>query len=398
MKKISVKIFSIIAIAATMITASCKDEFTEEDALAAQQEIDLAIYVFDEGDVEKLPIEGATVVLIQGTEVTTLTTDVNGTAFFEKAKVGGFVYRVSLTDYTSINETGFVNYLQGQETFAIGLYALNGANMATLKGNVQIETDLTNDITEYADGVELLVTTHLNNGARTFITTTDAGGNYSIQIPSDNNGSTYTTVRFPDLELNQAIVYSKLSTNPLNFPDVVQAVQQYPTLFAMYTGARNNHDNFPVQNYRPVYGIAEAAPAGGNDAEISRVFTNGAGEIVDVNFNTGGNYTGDADGLVTITFTSLLGGSGATLVIDLTTGSGGGGLTSSASTAYNNGSFTLTPGSGYPDNNNRLNRNGYEGPTFSSNQRETWTYVYPGTTTFINADYGTGVYRNDNLD
>ena len=159
----------------------------------------------------------------------------------------------------------------------------------------------------------------------------------------------------------------------------------------MSTNGSQNQDNFPT-NIRPVYAIADPAPAGGRTAVISTVSVNADGEITGIGFIDGGNYTGDADGIVNITFTSLLGGSGASLEIDLTN-------SNSLSTAYNAFSdFTLVGGSGYPDDNYLLNRNFSEWPSVNSFDRRAFIEILPGTTTIFNADYGTGVYREDDLD
>lgn len=380
---------------AASVLFSCQDEYTEEDALEAQQLIDLAIYVFDQGSVNQDPVAGATVKLVQGSETREVTTDASGSAIFTDAKIGGFIYSVSGANFTTVTNQGSLsttNFRQGQETFAVGVYLDGTANTAVVKGRIAIETDLTNDVTEYAANIDLLVNVYLDEETKTFSTTTDADGRYEITVPTDVYGYTSVEIRYPDLELDQTLVYSRLSSESGSFPDVLPSVQTYPTLFSMYTGGAQNYNNFPSYAYESVYAIVEEAPETGTTAVVDYVYVNNDGEITGVSFSTYGNYADDADGLVTVTFTSLTGGSGATLTYDVT------GTYSNLQYIewYDQAMRTLDGGSGYSDD--YLNKNYYEGPSVSNSTRSQYVYVYPGTTTIQNADYGTGVYREDNLD
>jgi hypothetical protein len=384
--------FLVLFIAATVMF-SCQDEFTEEDALNAQQSIDLAIYVYDGGSVNRAPVVGATVSFIQGGSTRTATTDEAGVALFPEAQIGGYIYSIEGSDFTTIVKSGSLysnNFRQGQETFSAAVYLNSSTNTAIIKGRVAIELDLTNDVTEYASGIDLLAYVYLDNETKTFSVTTDAEGRYELSLPADFNQSTQVQIRFPDLELDQTLVYSKLSTESGSFPEVLPSVKTYPTLFTMYTGGAQNYNYFPSYDYQATYAIVEDAPAGQTTAVINQVYVNNDGEIIDISFSNYGNYSGDADGLVNVTFTSLTGGTGATLQIDLTN-------TSSLYTAYYiNGDYTLNGGSGYSDD--YLNRNYYESPTINSQYRLMSFYVYPGTTTIQNADYGTGIYRESGLE
>ncbi len=396
MKHFKLKKLSIYLLGIVFFAFSCKEQFTEKDALDAQQQIDMAIYVYDAGTEADSAVAGATVTFIQGIETRTVTTDETGVALFPKAKIGGYILKVTADNFTSYSRNDEIystNFRQGQETLQVGIYSLTGDNVATVKGRVEIELDLTNDVTEYAAGIELNLIVDLSSGDEVFTTTTDAEGRYSIDIPTKaNSSSTRVEIRFPDLELNQTIVYNRLGTETGDFPEVLPAVYEYPTIFMMYDGNRKNYNNFPDFDILPMYGLAEDAPSGGTNAVISAVYTTD-GVIDDLGFSNGGDYTGDADGLVTISFTSLLGGSGATLVVDLDAN----GYTS-VSGAFFNGDYTLTGGSGYPDTFYELNRNNYEGPTIDEQDREERIYVYPGTIYVFDADYGTGVSREDDLD
>ncbi|MEQ8303583.1 MAG: carboxypeptidase-like regulatory domain-containing protein [Cyclobacteriaceae bacterium] len=379
------------------LSISCKEQFTEEDSLNAQQLVDFAIYVFDQSSADEAPIAGATVTFLQGGGKVEATTDESGFALFPKVKFGGFVYTITAENFTSVTEDDYIdpdNFRQSQETYSVGLYSLNDENLATMKGDVRLETDLTNDAPEFMEGITLRFKVYLNNGQKVFLATTDSEGKYEVKLPVNQYGST-VEVQYPDMLINQKIAFNKLSTDPKFFPEVLPQVAMVETLFAMYTsgGILKNNSNYPITDVAPIYAIAEPAPNGQTTAEIDFVYTD-EGEITDIDFNTGGNYAGDADGKVSITFTSLLGGSGASLVITL-------GDQTNLSSAYNgNGtaSSVLVGGSGYPEQNYFLNRVGYRSPSLNSSNRTNSFYLYPGTITFNNPDYGTGVSRPDNLD
>lgn len=379
------------------LSISCKEQFTEEEALKAQQLIDFAIFVFNQSSPEQEPVEGASVTFIQGSNKLEATTDANGVASFPGVKFGGFVFTISAENFSTYTSDEYLspdNFRQSQETYRIGIYSLADENLATIKGTVRIDSDLTNDETETLAGITLRVRTQLNNGSKVFTVTTDAQGKYEIKVPVNQYGSS-VYIQYPDVLINQKIAFNQLDSDPLSFPDVLPQIGMVETLFAMYTGGGilQNNSNFPQFDVAPMYAIADPAPTGQTTAIISDVFTNDDGEITGVSFATGGNYAGDADGKVNITFTSLLGGSGASLLINL-------GDQTNLSSAYNqNGTATrtLVGGSGYPDDNYYMNRTGYRSPSLNSSSRENSFYLYPGTVTFNNPDYGTGVSRPDDL-
>ena len=205
---------------------SCQDQFSEKDALTAQQEVDLLIYVVDFSTTNLGPVANATVSISQANQSYEVTTDASGIASFPRMIIGDYIYTISATDFTSVTGVGQMNllkYRQAEVTSTYGVYSLNSPQMATIKGNVIIDTDLTNTTPEPATNTEVFVDVFLNVGTMTFVATTDAIGNYSIQVPTDgtNPGATCTNVRlrYPDLELPQTIAYNKLATDPSNFPE-----------------------------------------------------------------------------------------------------------------------------------------------------------------------------------
>lgn len=378
------------------LSISCKEQFTEEEALNAQQLVDFAMFVYNESSESREPVVGATVTFIQGSNKVEATTDESGVASFPDVKFGGFVYTITAENFTPVTDNEYIyadDLRTSQETYSVGIYSTADETLATMKGRIQLETDLTNDTRETLEGITLRFRVNLNNGDKVFMATTDANGNYEVKVPVRQNGSS-VYVQYPDILVGQMIAYNRLDSDPLFFPEVLPKIETIETLFAMYTGYSLNNSNYPVTGVYPMYAIAEPAPAGQETAIIDYVYTNDDGEIVDIDFDEGGDYSGDADGIVNITFTSLLGGSGATLQITL------GDQTDLEDAYYENGTATstLVGGAGYPDDNYRLNRIGYRGPTLSTQSREHSFYLYPGTITFNNQDYGTGIVRPDDLD
>jgi hypothetical protein len=378
------------------LSISCKEQFTEEEALKAQQLVDFAMFVYNESSESREPVAGATVTFIQGSNKIEATTDESGVASFPDVKFGGFVYTISAENFTPVTDNEYIyadDLRTSQETYSVGIYSIADETLATMKGTIKLETDLTNDTRETMEGITLRFRVNLNTGDKVFTATTDAAGNYEVKVPVRTSGSS-VYVQYPDILTGQKIAYNKLDSDPLNFPEVLPKVETVETLFAMYSGYSLNSSNYPTYGVDPIYAIADAAPTGQTTAVIDYVYTNADGEITDIDFANGGNYTGDADGKVTITFTSLLGGSGATLEITL-------GDQTNLNSAYNGAGTatkTLVGGTGYPDDNYSLNRTSYRGPTLNTQSREHSFYLYPGTITFNHQDYGTGVVRPDDLD
>lgn len=398
MMKHKFKLFTAgLMIGLMTLSISCKEQFTEEEALKAQQLVDFALQVYNQSSEDQAPVAGATVIFIQGGSKKEATTDESGVALFPGVKFGGFVLTVSAENYTSLtydDEIYADDFRTTQQTYSIGIYSLADESLATIKGTVRIDTDLTNDTPETIEGVTLRFRSDLSYGDKIFMATTDANGNYEVKVPVQQYG-TYVYVYYPDMLVGQKIAFNKLQSETKNFPDVLPKIETVETLFAMYTGSGilNNYNNYPTNGVNPIYAIADPAPTGQTTAIISSVSTNADGEIVGINISNGGDYTGDADGKVNVTFTSLLGGSGATLEITL-------GDQTNLVNAYNeNGTATktLVGGSGYPDASYKLNRTSYRGPSINSQNRESNFRLYPGTITFNNVDYGTGVSRPDDL-
>ncbi len=369
---------ALIAVAAV----ACKDEFTEEDLLAKQQTIDLSIYVNNRSLNSEPPVEGATVTISQNGNTLTATTDAAGAALFPDVEIGGYVYRVEAANFITASGSDQIyadNFRQGQYTEEISLYSLDDASLATIKGRLAIETDMTNEDTEYAEGVTITFRAVEN---QIFEVTTDAEGRYEVRVPTRENGYSIQ-MAFPDLEISQRVAHFVETDDDAFYNGRIPTVAEFTTVFSQSTtGAQNRYVRTDVPS---VYATVETPPAGGTQAVIDYVDVNNDGEIVDIDFSNGGDYTGATGDEVTITFNSLMGGSGATLTIDITN-------FANLSSAFANGDYTLEGGSGYPTEY-YINFDDYQSPSISTSS----IYAYPGKIYHRNGDYGTGVYRDEDL-
>ena len=180
--------FIAFALIAILVLNSCDDNYTEEDALQAQQTVDLIVAVTDKSNYDQA-LDGATVsTVINGASVEKIT-DATGMVTFEDVKIGGNLnIYVSKADYTTtfttINTTPS-NYRQATVSASVSIYSLSDENLVTVKGQLTIETDLTNRNKEVVEGAEVKVyNQYLPNGStKALVGTSDAQGKYEIQVP-----------------------------------------------------------------------------------------------------------------------------------------------------------------------------------------------------------------------
>jgi hypothetical protein len=201
----------ILFMVPVMLLFSCnKDKFSEKDALNAQQTVDLLLTVIDYSS-SMAPVEGATVTVVSDSTITTKTTSADGIVMFTNIAIGGYAtVSVSKTDYTSVLTTVNTNpssYRQTQVSDQIYLYGLGSANMATIKGRLTFQSDLTDRNREPAVGV---VVKAINNNLNTqiFTSTTDADGKYSIAVPVAAVGDNIQMI-FPEFTTDQTIAVQK---------------------------------------------------------------------------------------------------------------------------------------------------------------------------------------------
>ncbi|HAF31310.1 MAG TPA: hypothetical protein DCG75_19910 [Bacteroidales bacterium] len=198
--------FIVFALISGLAFNSCeKDTFTEEDAMQALQEVDLIIAVTDKSNFD-LPVDSATISTVIDGITVEKTTDATGMVVFENVKIGGNlnVY-VSKTNYTKTFTTVSTtpnDYRQATVSATVSIYSLADQNLVTVKGQLTIETDLTNRTKEVVVGTEVRVyNTYLPNGsAKAFVGISDAEGKYEVKVPVNSTGSDYISVRFYSID------------------------------------------------------------------------------------------------------------------------------------------------------------------------------------------------------
>ncbi|MBY0436510.1 MAG: carboxypeptidase-like regulatory domain-containing protein, partial [Cyclobacteriaceae bacterium] len=223
-------------VASLILVTSCKEKFSEEDALKAQQEVDLAIYVTNQTDPAQPPVAGANVTVTISGKTTSVTTDAAGAALFPKIQVGTYVYKVEAASFITAAGTGSANpsnFRQKQVTQQVNLISLADADLATVKGTITMEKDVTNLTKEGASGVDVYFNVYLNIGQRVFTTKTDANGNYQIKLPTNGvNQQTYVEILYADIEADQVIAVNKFSDEVGSFPQILPRKETLKTVFS----------------------------------------------------------------------------------------------------------------------------------------------------------------------
>ncbi len=199
------KFFAIALIAGLSFNSCEQDTFTEEDAMQALQKVDLIIAVTDKSNYDQA-VDSATVsTVIDGVKVEK-TTDATGLVTFKDVNIGGnlniYVTKVNYTTtFTTVNTTPS-DYRQATVSASVSIYSLADESLVTVKGQLTIETDLTNRTKEVVEGAEVKVyNENLPDGsAKVFIGISDAEGKYEIKVPVNSNGNDYIDVRFHSLE------------------------------------------------------------------------------------------------------------------------------------------------------------------------------------------------------
>jgi hypothetical protein len=232
--------FSLIAV---LLLNSCEDNYTEEDAMRAQQVVDLIISVTDESNFD-VAVDSATVKTVIDGVAMEQSTDASGVVVFEDVKIGGnlnvYVSKDNYTTtFTTVNTTP-TTYRQTTVSANISIYSLADANTATVKGQVTIETDLTNREKEFVENMEVRAFNYsLPNGAvKAFIATTDSVGKYEIKVPVNANGTDDINVKFaPSVEAERTAgvshnnIYSVETKNAVYGPEYYEStyISQVPS-------------------------------------------------------------------------------------------------------------------------------------------------------------------------
>jgi len=387
MKKIRFKLLLSLAMLAGFFTA-CEDEFSEKDALDAQQSIDLSVFVVD--GYSNTGLEDASVSLIKDGNETTIQTNSLGVASFSSVKIGSNMpVHVKKEGYTSVRkmvEISGIDYRQSSYSVYVPVLSLD-SNTATIKGGLDIQTDLTNLSMEVPpEGTEVLAYVSIedipvfkvapsssSSQPVELTATTDAEGKFEFIVPSKNMSGVRVQIKYPTLTLDQTIAKNKDEGQP-DFPETEPGIVNIPTVF----NPSGNAEDIPEVS--PVYATVPAPSGDGKRAVISNVDINSLGEVWDIDFSDNGSgYTADS---VDVTVKSLFGGSGANIRIDVSGGS-----------LYDSGINYKSVGSGYPvfDNANRGSQQSPDFTTMINNLKSDEIRVIAG-------HYGSGTYREQEIE
>nr|WP_299068463.1 carboxypeptidase-like regulatory domain-containing protein [uncultured Allomuricauda sp.] len=268
----------MLVLACGMFITSCKDEFDEEQLLLSQQDRadEIAQREADAEDAlsaenaaalaaaqlldytitlhsDDVPAEGVAVNLTNNAGTTvSVTTDADGNAIFTGLSMGGHTVSISSSDFLDASYNvdfgtpiAGVNYqiIDGKvyplgtnaESSKVELYSLSGMQTATLTGNVEIETDLTNNAPEVPQDITIranldgLTPTNSHSfideynqnsssiyvdGSFTFTegdigvaTVDNTTGEYSMQVPATDDSAAIELL-FPLVEADQTLGWS----------------------------------------------------------------------------------------------------------------------------------------------------------------------------------------------
>jgi hypothetical protein len=261
------------ALVAILLFNSCEDNYTEEDAMRAQQVVDLIISVTDESNFD-VAVDSATVKTVIDGVAMEQSTDASGVVIFEDVKIGGnlnvYVSKNNYTTtFTTVNTTPST-YRQTTVSANISIYSLADDNIATVKGQISIETDLTNRTKEVVEGMEVRAFNYsLPNGAvKAFIGTTDATGTYEIKVPVNSDGN-------DDIDIEYKPSYDAMRTAGISENYMYSVVTQ-PAIYEP-----NNYN----QTYIPAIPSAvisiEAPGAGGSGFELTTEVDTTSGELTE---------------------------------------------------------------------------------------------------------------------
>ncbi len=362
MKKFVINSLLFAVTAGLLIMSSCKDKFTEEDLLNAQQELDYTVHVMNANSEATdtsvdLGISEATVTINQAGKSKTKETDESGNAVFKDVKIGQVVVKVEADSFTKVTFSADLqtyNAKVGQATTMIPLFPTNTSQMATIKGKAEIETDLTNNTPELVpQGTEIRVVIDWDDlddvfnyvnwpsdlgevnsiKYQTFSTTVDENGMYEIKVPALKDGLPLTVI-YPVLDLDQSLAYLGDDDYFVDeFPTATPSVGSMSTTFGYSSGTQ-----LTVPDIEPVYAVIDATADTIDDAIID-VDISEDGEILSVQVIDAGTDYSDTIEEFSVTITSLAGGSGGEAFISTNVGGDFPAFTNADS---------ITPGSGYP--------------------------------------------------
>ncbi len=299
---------------------ACNDDFNEEDLLQAQQDLadaanaDRVEALNQAGNLldytvtvhsDDVPIQGASVSATNQSGATaTVTTDATGNAVFSDIQLGAHTIAISsanhlnvsyLVDFGKAEEGVHYELINGNvipkeisEASKMELYALSGIQTATIKGRVEIETDLTNSTPEVpqditiranldATGFEGQHSGRERNSSGTtgsiYVTSSfsftqgDIGsatvdnttGEYSMVVPATDEG-TDVELLYPLIETDQTLAFSEVNGEDVGLqvgtqmtrfgPDISStATPTAPGVIAVFPAPADPGRGFSVTNF-----------------------------------------------------------------------------------------------------------------------------------------------------
>ncbi len=385
---------SAFAILISLIVFACKDNFSEQDLLAYQskaiskkdslnavkqlaamneagQLLSYTLQVLE----DKVPVTGVSAIITNQTSTAgtlSATTDVNGFATFKNIQIGANTVVISKTGYLSAtfivdfgvptegtnyklinNSSGSVTVVPIKRTASnqVPVFSSAGTATATIKGNVTIETDLTNTAPEIPQGLVIkanlasvangfggtavstssgstnqstISTYYFNAGTIGSATVDNTTGAYSMAVPATTAGTTLSII-YPVISSNQKIAYNR--KGGIAVPAKIDAA--VPAVYGPTVGTYDNVPSLP-DAFASVTPAAPPAPGAGLKFTFTPVARPLAGN--GTNFNSTTNNS-----VLSYTFNGITsyyrfnGGSGYTTVPTVTiTGSGAAGAAATA--------------------------------------------------------------------
>ena len=228
------KFMLFIALGAMVFVSCEEDKFTEKDAMDALQHIDIALTV-QNGSSNTEAVEGATVTVVKDSSSVEKTTDAAGSVVFNDMPIGGnlsvYVNKENYTKAVFQISTSTDEYRKNQISESVKIYPLSGENMATVKGQLTIETDLTNRKREKLANQEVRVVNNSlgSNIEKSFVGTTDEDGKYSIKVPVNADGNDYLEVKFPSsIDTTQTLAMGSKGMYEGTYEVVTKPAVYYP--------------------------------------------------------------------------------------------------------------------------------------------------------------------------
>ncbi len=341
-------------LALSLVIWSCKDDFSAEDQLRLQAELDeqarlnalsgqdsiaLAIQVYNASTSTHSVggrtsgtkgLSGITVALSAQGSILTRTTDAEGIAnfFVQPGTVAG---TLTGTGFATANFVLSVN--EDEDAFEekpgeilsnaaviLPVFANTGPSVATVTGNLTFEGNLLNDTREpVPDGTSItfvptpstLQAYYNSIASRTgdvdaysmegTFTATTTGGTYTATLPTGANGLTYQAI-FSDIVADQTLAINNLSNDPVF--GSVRDIRTFPTRFGPGVSLTSDEfDDIPLLDATQV--DVAAPPAAGTGAAITvRLTPQGAGGTLGTFavINGGSGYGASLDNVpVTVT-------------------------------------------------------------------------------------------------